>query len=133
MRELIPSILSDSELDRLERSFYRCLTSDDVTALASLVSDDLRYIHSTGVSQDKKAYLDQLRERRGMFKKVESVETTIRSYPGVTVASSVVETTVERDGKPLVTRQLVVYVWVEEPQGWRLSFRQGTALPTSMP
>jgi hypothetical protein len=128
----MPSALTDAQLQQLERAFLDAVVGDDVETLDGLLSENLQYIHSSALSESKREYLKGIRERSGVSKKMKTVYATRRCYEEVGIVSHILHATVVQAQGESVNRQRVVHVWVEEPKGWRLVYRQGTRLPEDM-
>jgi hypothetical protein len=113
-----------------EAALYRAMLAFDYEGLDQLLSNDVRYIHSTGVVETKDAYFAGLRE--GLYEygdiRIPSGET--RLFPSVAITSGVMEMLVGEKGsaKNWIRLQHVL-VWREEGGAWRLLLRQATRLP----
>ena len=124
----MPSTISIPELERLEQALCDAMVRQDIEALDKLTSDKLRFMHTNGKSQTKAEFLAD-RRVNAKIRKMESFDPLYLCCEGMAVVSNTVDVTVVQEGesadKARVLRLLSTYVWVEEPQGWRLSIRQG--------
>jgi hypothetical protein len=120
--------ISPTDLQRIEQEMYAAMVGGDNKSLENLLSDKLRFIHSNGRAQSKAEVLQDFREPQK--KKMDSSEPVTHTYPGVAVTSAVLRlTTNPGSSSETATKLRVAYVWVEEPQGWRLLLRQTAKLP----
>jgi hypothetical protein len=114
-----------------ETELYREMLAFDYAALEELLSDEVRYIHSTGVIEDKAGYFAGL--RRGLYEygdiKILSAET--RLFEGVAMTTGVMEMLVGARGSGKTSIRLQhVLIWRQESGIWRLLLRQATRLPS---
>jgi hypothetical protein len=125
----MPSTLTPAELRRLERNLYDAMLADDLAALENILSDDLRYVHSKGLTQDKAAYLKAQVDEYAYSSLESGDDAYIVCRPGLALLSTTVTMKVSIGGKPEQTiRMLISYVWAEEAKGWRLLLRQSAHL-----
>lgn len=105
------------------------LRRGDVTALAGLLSDDLRYIHSTGKLETKADVLSSFAEGRTAYERFETSDlhaTTIT--PEVVVLSGRIDQRKLTRGTWGDAKLLFHAVWRKESGQWRL-----VSLQTAMP
>jgi ketosteroid isomerase-like protein len=118
-----------AEIRRLEERRCQALMARDYRAISDLVADDLIHIHTTGLVEDKAAYMAGI-EQRLDFSDVVREDLTVRVYGDVAVATGRlsqtvrVRTTDRRIDMKIVTTQ----VWVRWGGTWRQSSFQATHL-----
>ena len=113
-----------------EAELYKAMLAFDYAALDKLLSDDVRYIHSTGVVETKAEYFDGM--RAGLYEygdiRILSGETLVFGPSAMT--TGVMEMLVGAHGSAKGTIRLQhVLVWRLEAGTWRLLLRQATRLP----
>jgi ketosteroid isomerase-like protein len=123
----VPSTISARDLQKLERRLYDAMIDVDFDTLDKLLSDDLQFIHSDATVHSKAAYFQALRDRYD-YRKIENVNATFHGYAGAATVLADVAITGVSNGNETQSRMRVAYVWVEEPQGWRLVLRQATRI-----
>lgn len=107
----------------LETRRYAAMTSNDLTALAALLHDDMVYTHSSGVVDSKASYLDALRSGRTRYLEVEqrAQEVKLLGDVALVIGASHIEVDVQIDGqklrKSLDLRSLAA--WTATASGWR--------------
>lgn len=114
-----------------EDALYQAMIALDYAALADLLSEDLSYIHSTGVVESKAAYLDGLRDGLYEYASVTRVDSKTSVYPGVAFTTGMIDMDVGAKGSAKnVIRLQHVLIWREEAAVWRLLLRQATRIPS---
>jgi hypothetical protein len=113
-----------------ENELYKAMLAFDYPALDRILSDDVSYIHSTGVVETKAEYFAGM--RRGLYEygAIEIAGSQTRMFDGVAITSGVMEMLVGANGSAKGTIRLQhVLVWRQEAGTWRLLLRQATRLP----
>jgi hypothetical protein len=113
-----------------ENELYRAMLAFDYPTLDGILSDELRYIHSTGVAETKAEYFDGM--RRGLYEygsiTIDSNRT--RLFADAAITDGVMDMLVGANGSTKhVIRLLHVLVWRREAGAWRLLLRQATRIP----
>jgi hypothetical protein len=124
--------MSDTQIitDR-ENELYRAMLAFDYPALDGIPSDEVSYIHSTGVVETKAEYIAGL--RRGLYEygAIEIPSGQTHMFDGVALTSGVMEMLVGANGSVKHTIRLQhVLIWQQEAGTWRLLLRQATRIPT---
>jgi 3-hydroxyisobutyrate dehydrogenase-like beta-hydroxyacid dehydrogenase/ketosteroid isomerase-like protein len=117
------------EIRALEDRRYRAMIDSDVAALETLLGDDLVYTHSTSLVDSKASYLDKLRSRKVVYRKVERPEESIQVHGDTAVITGEVRLEVLVDGSPRAMRSRFTNVWAKRPRGWQMVAWQSTPLP----
>ena len=117
------------DITAAEQALYRAMIAQDFAALDALLADDVVYIHSTAVAEDKAGYLAGVRNGLYDYGAIASSQVTVRSFGEVAVQTGTVEMSVAARGsvKAPITL-LFTLVWKREQQGWRLWQRQATRI-----
>ena len=113
-----------------ENELYRAMLAFDYPALDRILSDEVSYIHSTGVVETKAEYFTGM--RRGLYEygAIEISSSRTRMFDGVAVTSGVMAMLVGANGSAKGTIRLQhVLIWRQEAGTWRLLLRQATRLP----
>lgn len=105
------------------------LRKNDAAALADLLSDELRYVHSTGKIESKPAALSDLAEKRVIYERFLTSELHAAEIaPGVVSIFGKIDQKKFSSGKWGDVRLLFLGVWRNEAGTWRMVSMQ-TALP----
>jgi hypothetical protein len=119
-------------VDLLQAEAERCqaIGAADRAALDALLDDDLVYVHSTGVAEDKATYIQK--STSGAPRTVERGELDIRVYGDVGVVMGGYVVRVDPDGPDTEGRVVDasgLQVWLRRDGQWRLLAHQGTSQP----
>ena len=118
------------DIAAVEQALYRAMIAQDFAALDALLADDLVYIHSTAVAEDKRGYLEGVRNGLYDYGAIESRDVTVRHCGDVAIQTGIVTMSVAARGAAKTpTILLFTLVWKREQPGWRLWQRQATRLP----
>jgi ketosteroid isomerase-like protein len=113
----------------MEEALYAGLTSSDAAALADVMSDELVYVHSSGIAETKAENLAG--QRSGLYVRgpIARRGTRIRIFGDVAVTSAVIDMVDLAHGPRNTLHLQETLVWRKETSGWRLLLRQATRLP----
>ena len=98
------------------------LNGNDAEALATVLSDDLVYIHSNGLAEGREAYLDRVRSGPGRYQNLTVANFTVRRNGSSAICDGQVsfEYAVPNH-RPVVVKAHFLAVWKEEAGDWRLA------------
>jgi ketosteroid isomerase-like protein len=117
------------DVSSAEQALYRAMIAQDFAALDALLSEDVVYIHSTAVAEDKQAYLAGVRNGLYDYGAIESHDVTVRYSGDVATQTGTVVMSVAARGAPKTPITLLfTLVWKRERRGWRLWQRQATRM-----
>ncbi len=124
--------MSDTDvITQREAELYRAMLAFDYAALDGLLSEEVSYIHSTGVVETKAEYFAGLRQGLYEYGDITIPSGTTRLFHDVAMTSGVMEMLVGAKGSPKDTIRLQhVLIWRHETGTWRLLLRQATRIPT---
>lgn len=112
-----------------EKARNAALIAGDADRLAALLSDNLRYIHSTGKLQTKTVVLDEITSQQTAYARmITSDLVTDEIAPNVVVLSGKIDQRKLGNGKWRDLVLLFQAVWRNEADSWRLVNLQ-TVLP----
>jgi hypothetical protein len=120
----------ERQLLEREAARGRALVERDFDTLAQLLADDLLHVHSTGVVQDKAAYLDYVRGPLA-FLSVERRDLKVKMFGDAAVMTGAMSNVMQPPGPavPVTVESHVVQMWVPGSAGWQLALFQATRLP----
>jgi ketosteroid isomerase-like protein len=137
-RRILPAALAlaaaawaapEEELKAAEMKWVAAATSNNFTQLEQLLADDLTYIHSTGVIEDKAAYLEALRSKRQKYDDIVHSNLRIKTYGGdAGIVTARMRMRGNSKGVPFDDQLLLIHVWVKQNGQWRLAAHQTTKL-----
>ena len=121
--------MTDKELLALEERRFDAMIARDFAKLDALVHDELRYTHSSGVTDGKASWLDSMRSGRVKYKSAKSSEQKVRIYGDTALVTGRGEMQVEVGGQAKTLRLRFLNAWTKTPQGWKFVAWQSTPLP----
>jgi ketosteroid isomerase-like protein len=112
-----------------EQALYRAMIAQDFAALDALLAEDVVYIHSTAVAEDKRGYLAGVRNGLYDYGAIESRDVAVRACGDVAIQTGTVMMLVAARGAARAPITLLfTLVWKREHRSWRLWQRQATRL-----
>jgi ketosteroid isomerase-like protein len=117
-------------MDEAVAALYRAMLDHDIAALDALSSDDVVYVHSTGLAETKQQFLDGVRD--GLYEYERVVPETQRIVVNGDMA--MVYAVLDFVGGPrgvhhAPTRLVTTLVWTKQAGRWRMILRQATRIP----
>ncbi|MDP4002400.1 nuclear transport factor 2 family protein [Methylobacterium sp. NEAU K] len=106
----------------------KALLAADGRALDGLVLDGLSYGHSSGLVQDKAAFIEALTSGRSRFPGITLSDRSVSVLGDDAIARHVFTGEVVSDGKTSPVHIGVMQVWHRDGAGWRLMARQAYKL-----
>lgn len=122
--------------DLLNRERFRSalLVERDYDQLERLLDEELVYTHSTGLVQDKAAYLDYVRGSLA-YVSVEHTQARARLLGEAALLTCNLKSVMRVEGQAasVTIHTHVMQVWLPAPCGWRLAAFQATRMPIVQP
>jgi len=122
-----PDIIS--AIEALDARRARATIEGDFAALDPLLGDDLRYVHSSAVDEDKALFLERLREGHYRYLGLEILKRDFRVIGDTVLVNGDVRIDVEAAGKTKVVMSRYLQVWARRPGGWQMVAWQSTPIP----
>jgi len=113
---------------QLVNDFNQAIISTDSTGLKSLVWEDLSYGHSSGLVQDKAAFIAGVMNGPNFFKKFDLQNQTIKVSGKNAVVRHVAIAQAVNQGNPVEIRFGNILIWQKKQGHWKLLARQGYKL-----
>ncbi|RKE36352.1 uncharacterized protein DUF4440 [Paraburkholderia sp. BL23I1N1] len=113
-----------------EAKRWELMLNADTEALAGLLSDDLQFIHSSGLKDSKEPYLDTIRTGTVIYRSASSrIETVTSLNDRAFIATGDVTMKATVRGIERDLHSLFTVVWRLEDGTWRLVAHQTTSVP----
>ncbi len=129
MKETI-KMLTFEEVQGREDAFYAAQTSSDLVALADILSDDIRFVHTTGRIDSKTDYLKAVAIGQYAHGDIWRIESRIVLGNEGAVSTGVIDMVSKPSGIPAFTMRIHhVLTWRQTTAGLQLSARQATRQP----
>jgi ketosteroid isomerase-like protein len=114
---------------RLEDQRYKAMCDADAAALDKLLADSLVYTHSYGGADGKASYLEGVRSKKWVYRKIDRPKENIQVHGDCAVVTGQVRIELLSDGKPKTLNSAYTNVWIKGPKGWQMVAWQSTPLP----
>lgn len=122
--------ISEEEALESERARHAALLLRDVESLGRLLGDELVYIHSNGIEDDKTAIIEAQRVGKVRYRRIRPEVRQIRTFDRIAIISGSMYVEVNVSGEDLFLHLKFHSVWVKRTQG-QLEFVswQATRIP----
>ena len=114
---------------QLEEKRYRAMCEGDAATLERLLADTLVYTHSYGGADSKASYLDGVRAKKWVYRRIERPIEDIQLHGDCAVVTGQVRIELLSEGKPKSLNSRFTNVWVKAAGGWQMVAWQSTPLP----
>jgi len=105
----------------------------DVAALGAMMTDDLTYTHSSGVTETKAEFLDALRSGKHVYKVIDAPGRRVRVHGDSAVVSGPCHVVVEPGGRRTEIDLYFSELYVKQGGAWRWALWHSTRLPAGPP
>lgn len=117
---------NQQDLIECDQQRHEALLAADTKVLEELFTDDLIYLHSTGVIDDKKVYLDGLKSGRTKYLAIDYQPDEYRFAKDFALILGRVDMKVLVGGEERKVRALVVSTWRFINGRWKMMIWQAT-------
>ncbi len=104
----------------------------DVEALAAMMTDDLTYTHSSGVTDSKAEFLEGLKNGKYVYRAIEAKDRRVRVHGDAAVVSGPCHIVIEPGGKRTEIDLYFTELYVREGGAWRMALWHSTRLPAAV-
>ena len=113
----------------LEDARVAAMCEQDADTLERLLSDSMVYVHSTGLLDSKRSFLDHVRNGPIQYKSFDRSDVEAHAAGDATViVRGVAAAGVEFDGKPIDLNFRYLAVWVKHDGAWRFEAWQSSSI-----
>lgn len=118
-----------AEVEAAEQARVAAMLALDVAKLDAMFDDGLVYMHSSGVTDSKKSYLDGVRSKTWEYKTIkrEDVRTTVRGDTATVFCHLML--TYHLKGEPRTVDSNALAVWTKASGTWKLLSVLSSARP----
>ena len=114
----------DTELRRFD-----AMTRQDTARLRDMLSDDLLYIHSNTLTENKTEHLANIGAKTLVYEKITPEKTSIRRYGKTALTNGVILVRGILKGNTFDIRLMYTAVYHKKKGAWRLVSWQSTRIP----
>jgi ketosteroid isomerase-like protein len=101
----------------------------DFDTVSSLIGDDLHYVHSSAVFEDKPTYLQRLREGFYRYRGLTVKSRSLRVMGDVVLINGDIHIEVEVQGSPKDVMSRYLQVWAKRDGRWLMVSWHSTPMP----
>jgi ketosteroid isomerase-like protein len=123
-----PAAATD-EIQAAKKAWVAAVTKNDAAAMDQILSSDLVYTHSTGLVEDKAAYMKSLQSGNQKYASIDHSDVVVKSFGNAAFAAARLRMTGATKGVPFDNQLRVLHVWAKQGGKWRLVAHQTTRLP----
>jgi ketosteroid isomerase-like protein len=125
------SLAIADEIRALEAKRFSAMEAGDVQSLAKLLDEELIYIHSTALRDDKAAYLKLMDTGYLAYKRFDPIMTKILVVSADhVIVSGRIAIDITWNGASKALDNVYILTWVRRPrQGWQFLSWQSTSVP----
>lgn len=121
--------ITAKEALRAEDSRYAAQTGGDFTALAKLTGEDLVYIHSSALLDNKASYIESQRSGKVKYRTMKRSDVSVRTYGCVALITGLGNFDVTVDGKEFSVEIRFHSVWAKRAAGIQFVSWEATRVP----
>ena len=121
--------VTEDEALRAEDARYAAQTTNDFAAMEKLIGDDLVYIHSSSVLDDKAAYIESMRSGTVKYRVMRRSEVKVRPYGCLALISGNADFDVTVKGQEMSVPLRFHSIWAKRPGGLQFISWQATRVP----
>jgi uncharacterized protein (TIGR02246 family) len=114
----------------LDAKRFAATTKGDLETLASLLADDLVYVHSSTTVDGKTTYIDALRTGKTKYESIEPTDVKVRVYGNTAIVNGTAKLSVTTNGQTNSFSLRYTDVWVMRDSKWQMVTWQSTRLPS---
>ena len=118
----------EQEIHALEARRDQAMLDADADTLARLLGDALVYTYWSGASEGKLRYVESVKTKRFVYRRIERPEERIQLYGDVAVVTGGAHVDVLVAGTPRVAQVRYISVWAKGAQGWQTVAYQTTPI-----
>jgi Domain of unknown function (DUF4440) len=114
------------EVERMERTRFTAQVARDTATLRAILSDDLVYIHSNGLVEDKNHFIESVGTGRIVYDSLVPSDLKHRVYGSTAVGTGKVRVQVQMNGQTVRVDLLFTTVHLKRGGWWQLVNWQST-------
>ncbi len=118
-----------AQIEALDAQRIQAILTRNFTALEPMLGEDLRYIHSSAVQEDKKQYLEKLNSGYYFYHGLDLQNREMRVLGDVVLVNGDLRIDVEVKAGRKVILSRFLQVWARRPAGWQMVSWQSVPVP----
>lgn len=130
----LPQIaLTQSKCERAvldaEQRRFEAMTRTDTVALRDMLADDLLYVHSNALTENKKEHISAISSGRMKYEKMTREQVRVRRHGKTAITNGIVKASGLLKGTAFEVRLLYTAVYLKRHGKWLLERWQSTRMP----
>jgi hypothetical protein len=121
--------ITEEEALRAEDARYAAQTSNDFAAMERLFGEDLVYIHSSAVVDNKASYIESMHSGTVKYRVMRRSDVTVRTYGCLAIISGNANFDVTVKGQDLAVELRFHSIWAKRGGGLQFVSWQATRVP----
>ncbi len=118
-----------AQIETLDAKRAACILARDFAGLEPLIAEDLRYVHSSAVLENKAEYLAKLASGHYAYRSFKTLQREMRVIGDVVLVNGDIRIEVDVSGTPKVVNSRYLQVWVKRSAGWQMASWQSVPMP----
>jgi len=118
--------------DRIE-NLRKAMLSPNKSVLEESVADQLSYGHSSGLIEDKAAFVEDIVSGKTVFTAIDFSNQTIRIVDNIAIVRHHMTGATNNNNVPVKIDIIVLQVWQKQNTVWKLIARQAAKIPEVKP
>lgn len=119
---------SETEVMNAVEQLRQLMINPDSSRLARIVSDKLSYGHSSGLIEDKAAFVNALVSGKSDFVRIDLSNQTVQVSDKAAIVRHQLDADINDNNKPAKVKLAILTVWQKEKGQWKLLARQAVRL-----
>lgn len=119
----------EDDIKAADMEWAAAAKAGDPAKLEKLLSNDLTYIHATGIIDDKASYIEKLKSKKQKYDGIIHSNVRVKVFNGNTaVLTARMRMHGTNQAGPFDDQLLLIHVWVKTNGAWQLAAHQTTKL-----
>jgi ketosteroid isomerase-like protein len=112
-----------------DKAWAAAVVAKDFAKLDGMLTPNLIYAHSTGIIDDKAAYLGKMKAGKQTYKGIEFGTMAVRMHGATAITHGTLRMHGVNAAGPFDDRVMTIHMWVKSGVSWKLAGHQTTKLP----
>jgi hypothetical protein len=118
-----------ADAEAAEDARYAAQTTDDFAALEKLLANDLVYIHSSAVVDNKASYIESMRSGNVKYRVMKRSDVTVRTFGCVAIITGLANFDVTLKGQDVAVEIRFHSIWARRDKGLEFISWEATRTP----
>lgn len=116
------------KLEALERQRFEAMTTKNIALLQEMLADDLTYLHSNGLLENKQQHLNNISTGYLTYNTLQPETMTVRVHGRSAIGNGIIHVAGVANGKPFDIRLRYTDVYFKKKRKWKLAAWQSLRL-----